>query len=374
VTDSITTFAAASTVRPHLAKHAETQQAATEAPVQGKEARTRLLQAGQLAQAARSAAHMQIARCNQLGVEGLGGVDPPRAEILQNPELLEDFKCRKQREANLVAGTQHAFSKSERTQTELSRALAFLMPQLRPGEQDDGISLPGFESPMKDPSSLDTSGLIWDSHNDFYAQISALLGVLQTEWLSKYQDALGKFLEFYQKFSDIMEMLKPEATGDKGDIVIKFAEVHAKLKRLEEDYGLDVNALASFPTKAAAEAFKASLGLPGLTITGPSSDGQFHVKMDLSAIKDIRRSMWNTIPDDSSQEGTPWPDGEKMDSAKYNAWVSAKDSNMEQIKHVSKVLGEKLSEMTQKFDNIVKILSSTIDKISEADKSFVNDL
>lgn len=374
MTDSITAYAAISTARPLSAKHADVPRAAPEASAQGKEVYSRLKQVGQLAQAARSAAAQQVALCNELADKGVGTVSPFHTEVVSNPALLEEMRLKMQRESKLAASIQQGLIKSDRTQTDLSRALTFLIPQLRPGEQDDGISLPGFDSPMQDPSALDTSGLIWDSHNDFYAQISAMIALLQTEWLSKYQDALGKFLEFYKEFSDIMEMLKPEAVGDKGDIVIKFAEVHRLLKNLETKYGLDTSALASFPSMAAAEAFKASLGLPGLTITGPSADGQFHVKMDMSAIKDIRRSMWNTIPDDPTQEGEPWHDGERMDSAKYNAWVSSKDSNMEQIKHVSKVLGEKLSEMTQKFDNIVKILSSTIDKISEADKGFVHGL
>jgi len=46
---------------------------------------------------------------------------------------------------------------------------------------------------------------------------------------------------------------------------------------------------------------------------------------------------------------------------------------MEQIKHVSKVLGEKLNEMTQKYDNIVKILSSSIEKMSEANNAYVHN-
>ncbi|MNW17189.1 Cell invasion protein SipD [compost metagenome] len=62
-----------------------------------------------------------------------------------------------------------------------------------------------------------------------------------------------------------------------------------------------------------------------------------------------------------------------MDSAAYNAWVTQKDSNVEQIKYVSKVLGEKLNEMTQKYDNIVKILSSTIDRMTEANKAYVQN-
>jgi type III secretion system IpaD/SipD/SspD family effector len=361
VTDSITTYFPASVARPASIKHAEAQHIAPESPVLAKELRSRLLQVSHLAQAARSAALTQIARCNQLAVEGLGTVDPPRTEVLQNPELLEDFRRKQQREANLVANTKPALSSSERSQTDLSRALIFLMPQLRPGEEEDGISLPGFESPMQDPSSLDTSGLIWDSHIDFYAQISAMLGLLKTEWLSKYQDALGKFLDFYQKFSDIMEQLKPVADGDKGDIKIDFTTVRDLLVTLMANFGLDTNALASFPNEKAADSFKNSLGLPGLKVTGPDANGKWHVKMDVSAVDDLVESMPT--------------DGEvKWDSARYNAWVSSKDSNMEQIKHVSKVLGEKLSEMTQKYDNIVKILSSTIDKISEADMGFVRGL
>lgn len=367
MTDSITTYFPASVARPASIKHAEAQHIAPESPVLAKELRSRLLQVSHLAQAARSAALTQIARCNQLAVEGLGTVDPPRTEVLQNPELLEDFRRKQQREANLVANTKPALSSSERSQTDLSRALIFLMPQLRPGEEEDGISLPGFESPMQDPSSLDTSGLIWDSHIDFYAQISAMLGLLKTEWLSKYQDALGKFLEFYQKFSDIMEQLKPVADGDKGDIKIDFRSVHGKLKALVQEFGMDVNALASFPSKQAAEAFKTSIGLPGLAVTGPDASGNWHVKMDMAAVKDLISSM-------EQSKDVPFPADKVFDSAAYNAWVSSKDSNMEQIKHVSKVLGEKLSEMTQKYDNIVKILSSTIDKISEADMGFVRGL
>jgi type III secretion system IpaD/SipD/SspD family effector len=360
MTNSISNITASiSSQQPTIAKQADANQASAEAVVQPKEAYSRLKQVGQLLQASRSAALMQIARCNQLAVEGLGRVDPTHAEVLRNPELMEDFRRKQRREADLVTSSQQVLSKSDRTQADLSRALIFLMPHLRPAEEEDGISLPGFNSPMKDPSALDTSGLIWDSHSDFYAQISAMISVLQSEWLSEYQDALGKFLEFYQEFSDIMEKLKFEARNDKGDVDVDFKEVKAALTTLAAKYGMNGEALGTFSSRQQADAFKASLGLPDLVVT--ESGGVFYVKMDLSAVNSIKDSM--TVPADGSKF---W-----MDAAHYNSWISAKDSNMEQIKHVSKVLGEKLSEMTQKFDNIVKILSSTIDKITEADKSFL---
>lgn len=338
--------------------------------------RSRMLQLQRALDGVRNANAAQLRLANQLAVEGVGTLGPPSLDVLNDPLLMEELRRKKEREANLLAGMGHALDTSAVKQAGLLFLLELILRErpTRPGEEPN-VGRPGADPTIEDPAAEDASGLVWNSHSDFYAQISALLGALKTEWLSKYQDAMEKFIEFYKEFSDIMEELKPGAVGDKGDIVIDFSKVHAKLKELELRYGLDANALASFPSESAAEAFKESLGLPGLTISGPSADGQFHVKMDLSAVKDIRKSMWNeTTPGDDTTEGEPWPDGEKMDSAKYNAWVSAKDSNMEQIKHVSKVLGEKLNEMTQKFDNIVKILSSTIDKITDADMSFVNGL
>lgn len=235
-------------------------------------------------------------------------------------------------------------------------------------EDEEGVTTPGFMSPMESPE-VDTGGLIWNSHADFYAQISALLGVLQTEWLSKYQDALGTYLEFYQKLADLMENIPTKAVGDKGNVLVDFSLVHGQLEQLAKEYGLDANSLANFPSKEAADAFKESMGLSSLKVTGPGADGRWHVKMDTSAVVQLYTSMESAIT-----PGKPWPTGETMDSAQYNAWLSSKDSNMEQIKHVSKVLGEKLSEMTQKYDNIVKILSSTIEKIAEADMSFVHGI
>lgn len=215
-------------------------------------------------------------------------------------------------------------------------------------------------TPPMEATNVDATGLVWGSHSDFIDQVSALLGVLKTEWLSKYQDALATYVEFYTKFSDIMEKIVPVGTGDKGDVFINFSSAYRELQKLMDEYGLTENALASFGSEAEAKAFVESLGLPGMTVV-PGTNGSFHVMMDLSAVKDLRNSM-------GGGGGVTW------DSARYNAWVSSKDSNLEQIKYVSRVLGEKLSEMTQKFDNIVKILSSTIDKFKEVSMSFIHGL
>lgn len=342
-----------------------------EAPALDPETRSRLLQLGHPMRTAARAAGVRAALVVQLKDQGLGTLGPTHTDVLADPAALEEFNRKKQKEATLASSLRVALDDSLRTQAELKSALTFLLPRIAPGlmpGEDAAEGKPGSQPVMQNPADTDAGGLVWNSHGEFFAQIGELLEVLKNEWLSKYQDALAKFLDFYKKFSDIMEGLKPSASGDKGNVKIDFGEVHKELTKLAKEYGLDDNALASFSSEKEAKAFRDSLGLPGLKVTGPGEDGQFHVKMDVSSVDDLISSMeYPNFP------GWPLPSTLVMDSAQYNAWVSQKDSNMEQVKHISKVLGEKLNEMTQKYDNIVKILSSSIDKMSEANKAYVHN-
>lgn len=287
---------------------------------------------------------------------------PHHLEVLAHPEMLEELKKHRERESRLAVEMGDAIDETQRPTRELLRVLGFLnfghTREERPAESVD---------PVINPADKDASGLVWNSHSEFYEQIGLLLAALKQNWLSKYQDAMKTYLEFYEEFQDILEKIKVTGTGDKGDVVLDFMEAKAALVELMKKYGKDENALASFTSEVEAEAFVKNMGLPGLEVT-PGENGTFVVKIDMSAVAALEKSM----PKQTGDHGIVIPI--RWDSAKYNAWVSNKDSNVEQIKHMSKVLGEKLSETTQQFDNIVKILSSTIDKITDADMSFVNGL
>lgn len=341
------------------AESPDVKQPAVDAAALDPETRSRLKQLGTIAHTMRSAAAQVLQATRELASTGLSAVEPASAEALDDAVAVEEFKRLKFKECELASGLCHALDTSSRSQEDFLRSISFLMPQIQiEDEEEPSVGLPGFQSPMQNPADLDMSGLIWNSHADFFAQISALLEVLKTEWLSKYQDAMSKFLDFYQRFSDIMEQIEFEASGDKGDVTADLGALKGLLKELMDDFKEFDNMLASFPNIGAAQAFIDSLGLPGLKPV-QDGEGRVHVMMDLSAIEGIFDSM--------PKDRFTW------DSARYNSWLSAKDSNMEQIKHVSKVLGEKLNEMTQKFDNIVKILSSSIDKMSEANNAYVHN-
>lgn len=291
---------------------------------------------------------------------------PHGSEVLAHPEVVEELKKHRERECRLAAEVKSAIEGTERPNIELLRMFGFLdflnPPEMRDTREDK--SEVGDE-PMINPHDKDASGLIWDSHSEFYEQIGQLIAALQQNWLSKYQDAMKAFLEFYEEFSDAMDKIETgsPSTGSPDNIQVNFGPMRDALKIIVEKY--TGKSMASFSTRAEADAFVKSLNIPGLKIS--EENGEFKVMFNLDAVNDILNSL-------NDADGNPIPDRVHWNPARYNSWLSMKDGNVEDIKHVSKVLGEKLNEMTQKFDNIVKILSSTIDKINEADMSFVRGI
>lgn len=293
---------------------------------------------------------------------------PHVSEVLAHPEIVEELKKHRERESRLSADLKSAIEGTERPNMELLRMFGFFdflnPPEMRDTRED---KTEVGDDPMINPHDKDASGLIWDSHSDFYEQIGQLIAALQQNWLSKYQDAMKTFLEFYEKFSDAMDKIETgsPSTGNPDHIQLNFDELIKALDALRKEFTNLDNPLASFSSKEEAEAFKKSLNLPGLEVY--SDDGKFKVMISMTSVDDILNSL-------KDGDGEYFSGQQHWIAATYNAWLSKKDGNVEDIKHVSKVLGEKLNEMTQKFDNIVKILSSTIDKINEADMSFVRGI
>lgn len=199
------------------------------------------------------------------------------------------------------------------------------------------------------------------SHMEFYEQLMKMMGLLEVEWLDKYGDATDNYVKFFKRFTDIMAGLKDAiSAGDDGEIEVDFTKLRAALTQLVVDYSYASNPLARFDSEEAAQAFIDDLGLPGLRLRQDKETGEWCACVDVGPINALIKSM----PD----KPQTW------DTAKYNAWLSGKDANTEQLQHVSQVLAEKLSRITQLFDNLMKVLSASIESISEADKAYINNL
>jgi type III secretion system IpaD/SipD/SspD family effector len=210
----------------------------------------------------------------------------------------------------------------------------------------------------KSPRGLDDIAPRW--HSEFFDQLIGDAENLQDDWISKYEDALKKYIEFFDAFSEALRQNYIEG-GDEKNIRVDFTKLRAKLEELAAKFrDPETGGLASFATKQEAEAFIAKLGLEGMHVQ-QKADGSFAVMVNLGPLEELWVSTFGDGPMD-------W------NISKYNAWVSSKDSIVEQHRHVSQVLGEKYSRNLQIYDSVIKALSSTIESINEADKTYIHNL
>lgn len=211
-----------------------------------------------------------------------------------------------------------------------------------------------------------------ESHNDFFQDISGAMDRLQAGWVDPNQQALQKYLEFFQEFSRIMAGLKDAVgAGADGKVQVRFAALRASLEGMLHRYGPD--ALGVFTSQATAEKFLRDAGLsPSDFAITRLGNGQFGIGMPENVVWDVINSMdvGAAFPPALGPGNFPL----EWDSARYNAWLSGKDSHVEKLQHFSQVLAERFSRVNDILNNLIKVLSATIDSITEADKAFIHAL
>lgn len=256
---------------------------------------------------------------------------------------------------------------SEDVKKRLKEELRTLHKAARSGEappEDDGglevavVKLQLVRDHMVKMLRHEIASLPPESRGQFDDQIEAI-DKLKEEWLKKYEQALAKYIEFFREFSEIMAKLKDGVTADSDPnfINLNLKSLSDALYALEAKYKLASNGLASFASQKQADDFIKELNLSGLTV---KRDGNKYVVMiDTKPVFDLNKSFPNTA---------------KWDMAKYNAWLSAKDSYVETLQHPTKVLAEKYSRKVQDFDALFKLLSAQIESTSEADKTVARNL
>jgi type III secretion system IpaD/SipD/SspD family effector len=198
-----------------------------------------------------------------------------------------------------------------------------------------------------------------ESHRDFFDRLAEAMRDLDENWLANYEDALARYIEFFTEFNNIMAELQAhiKASDDGQKVEVDLGSLRSRLEALVSEYSRTDRGLAYFSSQAEAQKFIDDLGLAGLGLV-QTADG-YMVTLDTGPVSDLIDSM--------PTSNTTW------DMARYNAWLSGKDSYTEQLQHVSKVLGEKYSRNLQLLDTLIKVLSSSIDSIGEADRTFVNN-
>lgn len=211
------------------------------------------------------------------------------------------------------------------------------------------------------------------SDKELWEKIAHAIGQIGEEYLEVYENVVGKYTEFYTDFSDILSQMGGWISpGGKDGNQVKLnvdALVNA-LEKLKTKHKLPYQNAVLFPSQSegsgitgvserkVAEQWAKELGLPDSCVQ--LFNGKYVVVVDLTPIEAMIR--------DTRALGK----GEvEIDNAKFQAWQAGFKAQEENLKNTLQTLTQKYSSANSLYDNLVKVLSSTISSCLETAKSFL---
>ncbi|KUM05620.1 type III secretion system needle tip protein SctA [Chromobacterium subtsugae] len=202
--------------------------------------------------------------------------------------------------------------------------------------------------------------VLWDN-------IAKAIGGINDNYLGVYENVVGKYTAFYQAFSDILAKLGSLiSSNDKGDkVTLEVGQLVTLLEKLKTDFSLPNSAAILFPkqgakaTEAQAKQWASELGLPDGCVK-PLPGGGYGVVLDLGPIT-VMTTELNKLGSGKVE----------LDNAKFQSWKAGFDAQEEKLKNTLQTLTQKYSNANSLFDNLVKVLSSTISSCLETAKSFL---
>lgn len=200
------------------------------------------------------------------------------------------------------------------------------------------------------------------SSKEFCEEIAEIIGETKKDYLQIYEKVLEKYIMLFKSLSDILSEL-PKLINDGKDnkVTVNSGKLKELLEALKNKYKNEVLYPTEFGKKVSqeeAEDWAEKLGLPDSCVQSDGRGG-YVVKFDLSPI-------------DEMINGLGAVSGE-ISSAKYQAWKAGFDAQVEKINNYVQTLSQKYTTANSTYDNLVKVLSSTITSLYDADKEFLKN-
>ncbi len=222
-------------------------------------------------------------------------------------------------------------------------------------------------SPMAQPRTTISDAEIWD-------MVSQNISAIGDSYLGVYENVVAVYTDFYQAFSDILSKMGGWLLPGKDGNTVKLDVTSLKnnLNSLNKKYNQINSNTVLFPaqsgsgvkvaTEAEARQWLSELNLPNSCLKSYGSG--YVVTVDLTPLQKMVQ--------DIDGLGAPGKDSKlEMDNAKYQAWQSGFKAQEENMKTTLQTLTQKYSNANSLYDNLVKVLSSTISSSLETAKSFL---
>ncbi|EAW8019892.1 SPI-1 type III secretion system needle tip complex protein SipD [Salmonella enterica] len=219
-------------------------------------------------------------------------------------------------------------------------------------------------APMAQPRATISDAEIWD-------MVSQNISAIGDNYLGVYENVVAVYTDFYQAFSDILSKmggwLSPGKDGN--TVKLNVDALKSEIRSLVNKYNQVTKNTILFPsqtgsgvtttTRAEAEQWIKELNLPDSCLKASGSG--YVVLVDTGPLNKMITDL-NGIGSGSALE---------LDNAKYQAWQSGFKAQEENLKTTLQTLTQKYSNANSLYDNLVKVLSSTISSSLETAKSFL---
>jgi hypothetical protein len=144
-------------------------------------------------------------------------------------------------------------------------------------------------------------------------------------------------------------------TNDQRNGILVFAKDEASAKKWAKDMGLPESVVSQNPQ------------------SNPKEGEQWLVKLDLKPVKNMIKSLEKII---KKEVATPDANGMlkvSLKTAHFQAWKVGFEAQATEIKNTSTVLAQKMANAQSIYENLIKVLSNTINAIMEMLKAFLQN-
>ena len=216
--------------------------------------------------------------------------------------------------------------------------------------------------------------LLAPSELNIAGQIGDLIGNVKENYYDIFEGALSKYVQFYKEFSDITSKMSNfiHSVNDEGQLKYDFKKLDELLKTLLNDYTpkdklkpLDKQLL--YPktvedikevTLTQVNKWAKDMGLPASSIKGNFTDG-YYIAIDTHPLENMIKNLIHNDKNDFQLYNT-----------EYQAWLTSFNAQEDQIKTTVQSLTGRFGNANAVYDNMVKVLSSTISSLAEMYKRF----
>lgn len=200
-------------------------------------------------------------------------------------------------------------------------------------------------------------------------QIGDIIGNVKEDYYDIFEGALAKYIQFYKELGEIMASMGSLTTpsDSEGKVKFKFKTLRDALIKLKYNFMGDFNSFQLYPldvskntkTKEDAEKWARDMGLPASSVRTSYDGTEYYVSLDFAPLDVMIDKMIYT-------NGDP----QELTNTEYQAWLTGFNAQEEQIKTTISSLTGRFSNANSIYDNVVKILSSTIGSLADMSKRY----